>query len=112
MFADDEGADDDSESDESSTSSEDTDVQPDDEAAAESQTEPAEPQPEPESQVVWFLKVFPLLTIFRTVSLSFVVTFGTFMAIDEMMIFFWAFNVHPSHETQTCERGVQVVCSC
>ena len=93
MSAYDEDADDDN--DDSSTSSEDTDVHPDDEAAAESQTEPAEPQPEPESQVVWFLKVFPLLSIFRTVSLSFVVTFGTFMAIDEMMIFFLGIQCTP-----------------
>eukprot|EP00957_Ditylum_brightwellii_P077955 5925122-Ditylum_brightwellii.AAC.1 len=41
---------------------------------------------ESESQVVCSLKIFPLLTIFRTMSLSFVVTFGTFMAIGEIMI--------------------------
>ena len=37
---------------------------------------------------LWFDKIAPLLTIFRTVSLSLIVQFGTYIAIDEMMIRF------------------------
>ena len=38
---------------------------------------------------LWFDKIAPLLTIFRTVSLSLIVQFGTYIAIDEMMIRFF-----------------------
>ena len=35
---------------------------------------------------LWFDKIAPLLSIFRSVSLSFLLQFGAYIAIDEMMI--------------------------
>ena len=49
---------------------------------------------EPENEVFWFSKVLPLLSTFQSVSLSFSDTFGTFMAIDEIMIHFFGHSNH------------------
>ena len=37
----------------------------------------------------WFRKILPLLFLFSKVSLSFIIVFGTYLYIDEMMIIFY-----------------------
>eukprot|EP00957_Ditylum_brightwellii_P024124 1819387-Ditylum_brightwellii.AAC.1 len=50
---------------------------------------PIMPSMSEHQDVFWFYKIKPLLDIFREVSLSFIITFGTYWAINEMTIQFF-----------------------